>query len=179
MIVDSLANVGWYFKADWWRKVVEFIRTAHPALPDGEHALQGREVFVRILSLKTGPCEHTVLESHRSYVDIHVVLDGQETIEVWPTHLLTPRNGYDSERDVTFYMAPDGPPAVIDLRPGNFAVFFPQDAHMPQLVCEVPCQLKKLVVKTSVELVRANQARDENCLGSTEQDVRARGEGRT
>jgi len=54
---------------------------------------------------------------------------------------------------VLFYHSPEDEGARLTLSPGFFAVFFPQDAHMTQLMDRRPAAIKKLVMKISVRLV--------------------------
>ncbi len=35
----------------------------------------------------------------------------------------------------------------LTMRPGNFAVFFPQDVHRPACINQRPCAIRKVVVK--------------------------------
>ncbi|NTV77854.1 MAG: DUF386 domain-containing protein, partial [Clostridiales bacterium] len=48
------------------------------------------------------------------------------------------------ERD---FQAMTGSGSTLNLTAGTFAVFFPQDAHMPGLTVEAPTKVKKVVVK--------------------------------
>ena len=154
MIFDSLHHAGSYFFSDWWDETIAYIRSATPSLPDGVHPVRGDEIVARVHTGQTRPASESALESHRSYVDVHVVLAEQETIAVWPTDRLTIRTPYDKEQDVMFYDPPaDDEGARLTLSPGFFAVFFPQDAHMTQLMDRHPVAIKKLVMKISVGLV--------------------------
>lgn len=153
MIIDVLHNAYCYFTGQWWREAVDFIRAAGSELGDGERPIRGQQMFARVLSYTTGPREDAVLESHRRYMDIQVVLTGQETVAVWPAETLSPLGPYDVVRDVTLYEPPTSQPVTFEFRPGYFAVFLPQDAHMPQLVSRAPCRMKKVVVKVAIELV--------------------------
>lgn len=73
-----------------------------------------------------------MLEAHRCHIDIHVPQSEEETMGWSPVNslknCLTP---YDSERDVEFYG--DEPQCHIHVRPGQFAIFYPEDAHAPNI----------------------------------------------
>ena len=153
MIFDSLHHAGSYFFSDWWDETIAYIRSATPSLPDGIHQVRGDMIVARVHTGQTRPASESALESHRSYVDVHVVLAEQETIAVWPTDRLTIRTPYDKEQDVMFYDRPSGEGLRLNLQPGFFAVFFPQDAHMTQLLDQRPVTIKKLVMKISVGLI--------------------------
>lgn len=153
MIFDSLEHAGCYFTGDWWDETLAYIRTATTSLPDGVHQVRGEAIVARVHSGKTRRAGDSVPESHLAYVDVHVVLDGRETIAVWPADRLTIRTPYDKEQDVMFYASPAEAGLRLNLQPGFFAVFFPQDAHMTQIAQGEPEPIKKLVMKISVGLV--------------------------
>ena len=153
MIFDSLDNAGSYFIGDWWDETIAYIRSATPSLADGVHPVRTDTIVARVHTGQTRPASEAVLESHRAYVDVHVVLDGWETIAVWPTDRLRVRTPYSDKQDVTFYDLPEKDGLRLNLSPGFFTVFFPQDAHMTQLMDQRPAAIKKLVMKISAGLV--------------------------
>lgn len=160
MIFDSLHNADSYFSGDWWRDTLAYIRSATPSLEDGAHPVRSDMIVARVHTGQTRPANEAILESHRAYVDVHVVLDGRETIAIWPADRLRIRTPYDDRQDVLFYDPPADEGARLTLSPGFFAVFFPQDAHMTQLMDRRPAAVKKLVMKISAGLVgHASRAR--------------------
>ena len=157
MIFSSLAHADSCFTGDWWRDTLAYIRAATPSLPDGVHPLRGDKIVARVHTGHTRTVGEAVLESHRAYVDVHVVLEGRETIAVWPADRLRVRTPYNAGQDVTFYDPPADEGTRLDLAPGSFAVFFPQDAHMTQLMERRPAAIKKLVMKIAVGLAAENR----------------------
>ena len=83
-------------------------------------------------------------ESHQNYIDIHYVINGKEKIGVAPLSSATVIKKYNSAKDLTFYKA-KGKYYVAD--PGLFFIFFPEDAHRPNLATEGSLAVKKLVIK--------------------------------
>ena len=63
-------------------------------------------------------------ESHRKYIDVQVVVAGEELMEVEAVARLVVMAPYDPERDLLKY-ADTATAAVLRLRPGDAAVFFP------------------------------------------------------
>ena len=153
MILDSLDNAECYFDGDWWRDTVAFLRSATPALADGEHLVRARQIVARVHRGQTTPRANAMLESHRAHVDVHVVLEGKDSLIVWPASRLQIRTPYNQAQDVVFYDPPAEGGVPFTLRPGSFAVLFPQDAHMTQITQGAPARIKKLVMKVAVELV--------------------------
>ena len=152
MILDSLDNAECYFGGDWWRDTIVFIRSATPALADGEHVVRARRIIARVHTGQTTPRANAMLESHRAHVDVHVVLEGEDALIVWPASRLQIRTPYNQAQDVVFYDPPAEGGVPFTLRPGSFAVLFPQDAHMTQIANGAPARIKKLVMKISVAL---------------------------
>ena len=152
MIFDSLDNLNMYLPDGWSEEVLQYTKTVTTDVSDGERAIRENTIFSRIMTLATVQRKRGVLESHRSFVDIQIVIAGQEIIEVWPTSQLKENIPYDGIRDVGFYEVPEMSHLQFVLNPGFFAIFFPQDAHMPQIAIGEEAPLKKMVLKVSVSL---------------------------
>jgi len=76
--------------------------------------------------------EASNLEAHRKYIDIHVPLQCTETMGWAPVDTLhdviTP---YNSEAD--FELFGDQAHSLSQVRVGQLAIFFPEDAHAPNI----------------------------------------------
>lgn len=87
------------------------------------------------------------LEAHRRFIDIQVLLAGRESIGWRPlADCRQPDAAYDPATDLQFFADP--PQAWLPLEPGQFAVFWPSDAHLPQVG---EGDMRKLVVKVPLE----------------------------
>lgn len=76
--------------------------------------------------------EKARLEAHRRYIDIHVPLKSTETIGWAPVRSLAyPHGEYDPDRDILFFG--DSAHSMLRVHPGQLAVFFPEDAHAPNI----------------------------------------------
>lgn len=89
-------------------------------------------------------------ESHRKNIDIQYLLKGEERIACYPVEKLTVTEPYSEENDVAFYTAEGIKAQEMTIGNGYFAIFYPQDGHMPQLCVEKPMSVKKIVVKVEV-----------------------------
>lgn len=88
-------------------------------------------------------------ESHRKYIDLQLIVAGEELMEVEDIARLEPTMAYDAERDVILYT--DTPRASrLRMRVGDAAVFHPADGHMPALCLDAPALVRKSVVKVPV-----------------------------
>lgn len=89
-------------------------------------------------------------ESHRKFIDVQIILEGVELMEVADLATMTTRQPYNAERDLIIYE--DNPDASwLRVFPGQAAVFFPADVHMPQLALhEAGGVVRKCVIKVPV-----------------------------
>jgi len=119
------------------------------ALPLGRTDIEGDDVYVMMSEGETKPPEQVKFEAHRRYIDIQLVVRGQEAIGVAPVTALTTVEPYDPARDIEFFAVPREA-AALELRAGDFAVFAPADGHRPSLHLDGPHVSRKAVVKVSV-----------------------------
>ena len=85
-------------------------------------------------------------EAHRKNIDIQYLLKGEERIACMPIEKLTMTDPYSVEKDAAFYAAEGVAAQTMTIGGGYFAIFFPQDGHMPQLCVDEPKMVKKVVV---------------------------------
>ncbi|MFZ5496695.1 MAG: YhcH/YjgK/YiaL family protein [Verrucomicrobiota bacterium] len=88
-------------------------------------------------------------ESHRKYIDVQVLVEGEELMEVEDIARLTVSQPYLEERDFIKY-ADTTAASVLRMRSGDMAVFFPEDGHMPSLRWRGAGLVRKTVVKVPV-----------------------------
>jgi YhcH/YjgK/YiaL family protein len=131
-------------------RAFEFLaRTDLAALPPGRTDIDGNDVFLTVSEAETRPPEQVRFEAHRRYVDIQLVVRGQESIGYAPVASLTTLEPYDSAKDIEFFAVPQES-ASLALRAGEFVVFAPGDGHRPSLHLDGPHVSRKVVVKVSV-----------------------------
>lgn len=153
MILDHLDNWNGYFSLPAWREALEFTRGLGPDAAEGDYEIRGRDIWARVFSYATRPLPQGVLEAHRAYVDVQAVLAGEEVQARCPVHELEVQEAYDPARDVEFFVHPAAYPATWLARPGLFAAFFPQDAHLTQGQVMAMARVKKVVVKVNRALL--------------------------
>ncbi len=144
MILDTLANCEKYFGAHrGFAKAFGFLREADLAhLEPGKYEIDGGDVFAMVQEPALKPVSAAKLEFHRKYIDIQYIVTGQERMGYSPLCALGHPGEYDASRDLGF--ASDAPQSMLEVRPGMFAVFFPEDAHAP---CLGEGTVRKVVVK--------------------------------
>lgn len=107
----------------------------------------GNDIYVKIETPVLLPREKVMLEAHRNYIDIQLPIRGPEKMG-WATteSMKLPRTDYDSSSDIIFYG--DSATTIINVLPGQLAIFFPSDAHAPNIGLG---NHKKIIVKVPVE----------------------------
>lgn len=154
MIFDRLENHSLYPFGEAWETAFDFLKTVTPEMEDKKYTLQGDDLFAGVSSYNTKARNAAKLETHRKYVDIQVLISGSEIFEVFQKQELTVSEPYNPEKDAEFYQVPAEPCAQITMNPGQFIVFFPEDAHMPCLMTgNMPGPVKKVVIKLAADLL--------------------------
>ena len=110
----------------------------------------GSGVFAIEQVYETKPRPEVFFESHRKYIDVQVVIEGEERMEVIDASRIAAKEAYDSERDLLIYVDV-GDASHLRMSAGLAAIFFPVDVHMPSLrVNAAPVLVRKTVVKVPV-----------------------------
>lgn len=121
------------------------------ALPKGKTVVDGTNVYINRDTYVARPLEECFFENHENYIDIQIVLKGQEIIGY--THITNPdlkvTTPYNTEKDVTKYnYNPKG--AVFFTVEEGFALVYTEDAHLAK--CKANDELvEKAVVKVKIE----------------------------
>jgi len=151
MILDQLKNWRRYAALKELRPAFEFIeRHANEALPEGRFEIDGARLFALPQSYPPRPVEGRLFEAHRRYADVQYIAAGVEMVGYAPTDTLKVETPYDPEKDVAFYAQPARYTPVA-VPAGSFAVFYPEDAHMPCCRLDSDDTIRKLVVKVELE----------------------------
>ena len=150
MIAGTLAQSSRYASlAPHFEAAFAFLRNLPADLPPGRHDIAGDDCFALVQAYTTRPLSAAKFEAHRNYVDIQFVQAGRETLLWTPLTGLAETKPYDSEKDYALFAAPANP-TPLRLRAGEFAIFYPEDAHSPCLELDGPCEVRKVVIKMRV-----------------------------
>jgi biofilm protein TabA len=151
MIFDSMDYVETYDLGDDFEKAFKFLQDSNADFQDGRYEIDGDKVFALISSYDTKPMDDADLEVHRKYVDIQFLLEGEELIGYCPlSEDLDIAKDFDVDADAGMLVPPENGLTALHLTPGRFAIFFPNDAHMPCIAVGDPQPVKKVVVKIAV-----------------------------
>ncbi len=154
MILDNLATTRVAYENMDARlaRAIDWLRAADlSAIAKGEKILiDGDRVYAMGQSYETIDPAAGSYETHRNYIDIQIMVEGEEIMYWTPlADLSTVKTPYSPERDVEFFEEPAfGVPLTV--RAGDFAVFFPSDGHKPRCRIGEAKTIRKIVVKIAV-----------------------------
>jgi YhcH/YjgK/YiaL family protein len=148
MILDVLENAHHYLALHkGFAKAFDFLlRPDVKELPVGKYEIDADRVYAMVSKDPGRRKEDAQLETHERYIDIQSILDGVDDMGWKPKSLCKQPSGeYDQKTDEQIFT--DEPDAWLSTNSGSFAIFFPEDAHMPLISSG---QIHKVVVKVAV-----------------------------
>ena len=102
-----------------------------------------KELRVNVSQTKPKTKEQAKLETHKDFIDIQIPLSGTEVMGYTPAADLLQAE-YNAEKDITLYEEGRLAESYVIVRPGMFAIFFPEDGHAPGVT---DTGVKKVIVK--------------------------------
>ena len=173
MIYDKIKNIELYKGlSDDIYAGLKYLKDLSPDIAPGTYEINPR-VKAIVSEYTTKTINEHGYEAHQKNIDIQYLLKGTEKIACLPVDELQETQPYNPDTDAAFYesnlrpstsdlrpltsdlrpLSFDLRPLTFDLRPlTSFALFFPQDAHMPQLCIDTPEEVKKVVIKVKISI---------------------------
>lgn len=114
-----------------FKQLFDYVKT-HDLLHTecGRIELAGDDLFINNVNPTCVSASDQVLEVHRDYIDVHILLEGIERIGWKAIEDVTDlKQAYQKEGDCALYS--DTPTSFVDLLPGQFLIVFPEDPHAP------------------------------------------------
>jgi len=113
----------------------------------GSHEIDGERLFVNIVEYETTTPENRFWEAHKEYMDVNVMISGQEQIDLnfignMELKEYVPKDDFlpmDGEKN-----------GSVILRPGDFLVCYPNDAHRTAVEVEGAEKVKKAIFKVRI-----------------------------
>lgn len=129
------------------KTLFDFIKqTDFDNLEYGKIQVEGDNIFVMNLNIPGKSKEEQPLEMHRDYIDVHVLINGQESIGWKPlSEISTFTQEYEKDSDCA--LSTENPRFYVDLIPGEYCIVFPDDAHAPAISSG---QIRKLIGKVKI-----------------------------
>jgi YhcH/YjgK/YiaL family protein len=145
LIIDKLSNVKQYdgLHPRIKKGLHYLVDTNLDGLVAGTYEIEEDKVIVIIQEYETKLLEQCRWESHYHYTDIQYIIKGEEKMGYTNIENTQVVEAYE-EKDLMFL---EGNGDYIHVKEGYFAIFTPQDAHMPCICTNKPQFIKKAVVK--------------------------------
>lgn len=146
MIVDYLENIGLYSNVSVdFSDAIEFALSLKDK-PIGRY--EKDDYFVLVQQGETNHFQDQKFETHKKYIDVQILLEGQEYMEWQYSKKLEIYTPHCDDKDAEFYT---GEGIKMKFDKTMFAIFYPTDAHKACLHLDVQTKYKKLVVKLPVK----------------------------
>jgi biofilm protein TabA len=132
------------------KKAFAFLRKDLRELADGKIEIDGTRVFAIVQRYETIKTDTPKFEYHRKYIDIQLIVSGEEIIGWAPEENMTIDEPYNAEKDICFGGVAAKEWTPMHLHAGQLAVLYPEDGHAPKLAYGAASQVMKIVVKVAV-----------------------------
>lgn len=146
MIFDSIKNKENYKDFPMLYEALCYLASLpEGVLPEANTVLVENRLFCNPVSFISKPESECKYEAHKKFCDLHYIVKGTERIATADVSSLTVTQEYDPETDISFLTGEaDG---YYNLKPGQFMVCFPNDAHKVGIMADQPEAISKIVFK--------------------------------
>lgn len=118
------------------------------ACAPGRYEIDGQRLYVKIEEYETEAITGRLWEAHKNYLDVQLLLEGCEQIDINFTEQMNEVE-YLPKEDI---LRIEGEKRMsLILAAGDFAIFFPHDAHRSHMAPDHPQKIKKAVFKVRIE----------------------------
>ncbi len=148
MIYDSTKNLSRYSDFPYLNEILDFLKKSNlQELPTGDIAIKEDLLYVKVLRYIPNNADRNFFETHQYYADLQLIVNGTEAIYIVDNKHLIETDEFKMTGDFTFYKAETNVSEFV-LEQGQFAVFFPGEAHKPGCTYNsVQQEVLKLVFK--------------------------------
>ena len=94
----------------------------------GEKVIVDKNFYYIVQGYSTKSENKTILESHRKYADIQIMVSGEEQMDLVDISRLTIKENYDPENDIMFWNIPKRM-VRLTLTAGDSIVLYPENAY--------------------------------------------------
>lgn len=149
MIYDRLENAANYYALHpLFQKAFDALQQMDwNQLPFGRHDVDGDNIFINLAEYQTVLPDQGIWEAHQRYIDIQLIVEGEEQMGHAFNTSLQIKEPYDASKDVEFY---SGAGQLITYNKSTFAIYYPHDAHKPGLISGAPGTIRKAVAKVRI-----------------------------
>lgn len=146
MIIDKIDNLKMYEQIPI--EIAEFLQSLDSNVKTGRYEFEDGN-FVNVETYFTKEISEAKFEAHKDYIDIQMLLSGNERIYLKNINGLSEFVPYDVKKDIIFYSDKvNGDYVTLD--GSNFIFIYPHEAHAPQCSVEDNMSVKKVVAKIKI-----------------------------
>lgn len=113
----------------------------------GSHPIDGERLYVNIAEYETTTPENRFWEAHRQYLDLHLMLKGEERVDLAFIENMEQKDYVEKD---DFLPLEGTPVATVNLYENDFLICYPHDGHMTALAVNGPVKLKKAIFKIRI-----------------------------
>jgi len=151
MIYDKIENCDKYLGISHnLDRALDFIKNQDlNSLKPGRNEISGDELFVMLFEYETKDESEAVYESHKKYIDIQLLISGEETFRATTFDNQEVINIYNEDKDIEFFNISNG--VDFHLCNGFFVLVMPGELHSPSIKYKKRAKVKKLVFKIKIK----------------------------
>lgn len=118
------------------------------SLSVGRYELTDGSYFMveEYITKKEYPCR---LQSHKKYIEVQWILQGQEMIKIYDIDKLIPEISYDLDKDIAFWKSVDNMTQIL-LSSGSYVVLYPNYAYTSSIMVKEQSAVRKIVIKVKI-----------------------------
>ncbi|WP_405398682.1 YhcH/YjgK/YiaL family protein [Maribacter sp. Asnod2-G09] len=148
MILDKIENHKLYINlSQRLAQAFAYINeTDFSEMESGKYTVDNDNIYAILQNYQTKEKIDCKLEGHNKYIDIQYIINGVELIGVTTFTDQIPIY-INKEKDYSLY---ESTTSMIRVEKGMFAIFFPDDLHMPGVKSNKNSDIKKVVVKVKI-----------------------------
>lgn len=109
----------------------------------GRSEINSDEQFVIGLEYETKDEKEALWEAHRKYLDIHIILEGDELIYISDITKMISHRDYEED----YELFEGNREHIIHLQPGHFLMLFPNEVHKTSVFTDKKKLIRKKVFK--------------------------------
>ena len=134
---------------------ITYLETCDVAtLPSGKTVVDGETVYINRFNYQTMDMQEEPFETHVNYVDIHLVMSGEEKIDIAALDAQT----IIKRDEASDYIGSCGlTECTCCVTTHKALIVFPGEAHRPKQVLNTPCTVEKLVCKVQMRPLIGNR----------------------
>lgn len=119
----------------------------------GRYPLEGDDLFYLVQDATPRAVADSLTENHRKYADVQIPVTARERFGFsLPQADLVAQQSMYEERDIALFSTPANE-FFMDVEPGAYVVFFPQELHRPCVAIDNTTPFRKLVIKIHARLL--------------------------